>query len=164
MGDLHQYVIEEDPVRVKIAAPIAPQKGPRVINLDDRYVPHSGRNPRLKAKYSDPHLYLLPNLNGLDHPISPFTYLQLNCRTSNQSLKSGRTLQQRHSLCLLLLPLRPLDPLPPSRIHYKLFRPDLTGLEEVSMVMVLDLLLLMLRVLGKGTIANLVLVDYLGAR
>jgi len=35
LGDLHQYVIEEDPVRAK---PVAqqPQKGPKVINLDDR--------------------------------------------------------------------------------------------------------------------------------
>jgi hypothetical protein len=40
LGDLHQYVIEEDPVRAK---PVIqqPQKGPKVINLDDRYVPHS---------------------------------------------------------------------------------------------------------------------------
>lgn len=71
-----------------------------------------------------------------------------------------------HSPCLLLLPLRPrpLDPLIQSRIRYKLFRPDLTGLEGVSMVMGLDLLLLMVRAVGKGTTVNLVLVDYLGAR
>jgi len=36
MGDLHQYVIEEDPVRVKPV--VVEPKGPRVINLDDRYV------------------------------------------------------------------------------------------------------------------------------
>jgi hypothetical protein len=35
MGDLHQYVIEEDPIRVK---PVVEPKGPKVINLDDRYV------------------------------------------------------------------------------------------------------------------------------
>jgi hypothetical protein len=36
LGDLHQYVIEEDPVRAK---PVIqqPSKGPKVINLDDRY-------------------------------------------------------------------------------------------------------------------------------
>ena len=35
LGDLHQYVIEEDPVRAK---PVIqqPSKGPKVINLDDR--------------------------------------------------------------------------------------------------------------------------------
>jgi hypothetical protein len=36
MGDLHQYVVEEDPVR----QPKLPQNGRKVINLDDddRYV------------------------------------------------------------------------------------------------------------------------------
>lgn len=33
-GDLHQYVVEEDPVRAPKPAP--PTKGPKVINLDDR--------------------------------------------------------------------------------------------------------------------------------
>lgn len=120
--------------------------------------------PIFKAKYPDQHRYLQPSPNGLDHPISPFTYLPLNCRISNQSPKSGQTLHLWHSLCFLLLPLRPLDPLPKSRIRYKLFRPDLTGLEGVSMVMVLDLLLLMVRAVRKVDTANLVLVAYLAAR
>jgi hypothetical protein len=41
MGDLHQYVIEEDPIRAAKPTPLPAQKGPRVINLDDRYVPFS---------------------------------------------------------------------------------------------------------------------------
>ena len=35
LGDLHQYVIEEDPIRVKPVMQQS-QKGPKVINLDDR--------------------------------------------------------------------------------------------------------------------------------
>jgi hypothetical protein len=79
LGDLHQYVIEEDPVRVK---PVIqqPQKGPKVINLDDRYVPLIilivKRNEIL---ISDHLLCQLPNRNGLDHLISLFTSRRSNC-------------------------------------------------------------------------------------
>jgi hypothetical protein len=38
MGDLHQYVIEEDPVREKPTTTVPTRQGRRVINLDDRYV------------------------------------------------------------------------------------------------------------------------------
>jgi len=63
MGDLHQYVIEEDPVRVKPSPPSAPaQKGPRLINLDDRYISHTRHTlnsrpaplPPTKPKWTGP--------------------------------------------------------------------------------------------------------------
>jgi len=51
MGDLHQYVIEEDPVRVKPV--VVEPKGPRVINLDDRYVcPVSSCPSTMSCTYS----------------------------------------------------------------------------------------------------------------
>ena len=77
LGDLHQYVIEEDPVRAK---PVMqqPQKGPKVINLDDRYAsPIVVMNKERKLILDLP-LYQLPNRNGPDHLISPFTSRQLN--------------------------------------------------------------------------------------
>jgi hypothetical protein len=75
LGDLHQYVIEEDPVRAK---PITQQKGPKVINLDDRYVSLIivKRNEIL---ISDHLLYQLPNRNGPVHQISLFTSHRSNC-------------------------------------------------------------------------------------
>lgn len=51
MGDLHQYVIEEDPTRSSKPNPTpTPQRGPRVINLDDR----PPALPPTKPKWSGP--------------------------------------------------------------------------------------------------------------
>jgi hypothetical protein len=78
LGDLHQYVIEEDPVRAK---PVIqqPSKGPKVINLDDRYAPLIililKRNEIL---ISDHPLFPLLNRNGPDHLISRYTSRRSN--------------------------------------------------------------------------------------
>jgi hypothetical protein len=76
LGDLHQYVIEEDPVRAK---PVIqqPSKGPKVINLDDRYV-SLFIVKRNEILISDHPLFPLLSRNGPDHLISRYTSRRSN--------------------------------------------------------------------------------------
>ena len=87
MGDLHQYVIEEDPIRAPKPTPVV-HRGPKVINLDDR----PPAIPTTKPKWSGPPniaIYLssieLPDLKPRPKPPKNVPHPQLQAQSHPQT-------------------------------------------------------------------------------